>query len=51
MLNVRDTIQKKQVAFEVMQRAMTDATNRNIKAKKKFKQTMGVQKMMLPQFI
>lgn len=51
MLNVRDTIQKKQVAFEVMQHAMTDATNRNIKAKKKFKQTMGVQKMMLPQFI
>lgn len=51
MLNVRDTIQKKQVAFEVMQHAMTDATNRNIKAKKKFRQTMGVQTMILPQFI
>lgn len=51
MLNVRDTIQKKQVAFEVMQHAMTDATNRNIKAKKKFRQTRGAQKMILPQFI
>lgn len=51
MQNVRDTIQKKQVAFETMQKAMAAATNRNVHAKKKFSQTRGTQTMMLPQFI
>ena len=51
MQNVRDTIQKKQAAFEAMQQAMTAATNRNISAKKAFNQTRGTQTMMLPAFI
>lgn len=51
MQNVRETIQRKQEAFEDMQRKMTAATNRNISAKNKFKQTKGTQTMMLPQFI
>lgn len=51
MQNVRETIQRKQSAFEEMQRAMTAATNRNVSAKNKFKQTMGSQTMMLPSFI
>lgn len=51
MQNVRETIQRKQEAFEDMQRKMTAATNRNISAKTKFKQTKGTQTMMLPQFI
>lgn len=51
MQNVRETIQRKQEAFEDMQRKMTAATNRNIHAKNKFRQTMGCQTMRLPQFI
>lgn len=51
MQNVRETIQSKQEAFEDMQRKMTAATNRNIHAKNKFRQTMGCQTMRLPQFI
>lgn len=51
MQNVRETIQRKQEAFEDMQRKMTAATNRNISAKNKFKQTKGTQTMMLPKFI
>lgn len=51
MQNVRETIQRKQEAFEDMQRKMTAATNRNISAKNKFKQTKGTQTMILPQFI
>lgn len=51
MQNVRDTIQRKQEQFETMQAAMTAATNRNISAKNKFKQTRGTQTMTLPQFI
>lgn len=51
MQNVRETIQRKQEAFEDMQRKMTAATNRNISAKNKFKQTKGTQIMMLPKFI
>jgi len=51
MQNVRETIQRKQAAFEAMQQAMTAATNRNISAKKAFNQTRGTQTMMLPAFI
>lgn len=51
MQNVRETIQRKQTAFEDMQAKMTAATNRNITAKKKFKQTAGNQTMRLPAFI
>lgn len=51
MQNVRETIQRKQEAFDDMQRKMTAATNRNISAKNKFKQTKGTQTMILPQFI
>ena len=51
MQNVRETIQRKQDAFEDMQRKMTAATNRNISVKNKFKHTMGTQTMTLPQFI
>ena len=51
MQNVRETIQRKQTQFETMQAAMTAATNRNISAKSKFKQTAGTQSMRLPSFI
>ena len=51
MQNVRETIQRKQEQFETMQAAMTAATNRNISAKSKFKQTAGTQSMRLPSFI
>lgn len=51
MQNVRETIQRKQEAFEDMQRKMTAATNRNISAKNKFKHTTGTKTMMLPAFI
>lgn len=51
MQNVRETIQRKQDAFENMQRKMTAATNRNVSAKDKFKQTKGTVEMTIPQFI
>lgn len=51
MQNVRESIKNKQAAFENMQRKMTEATNRNITQKNKFKETKGTQTMMLPQFI
>lgn len=51
MQNVRETIQRKQDAFEDMQRKMTAATNRNVSAKNRFKQTRGTVEMSLPQFI
>ena len=51
MQNVRETIQRKQAQFESMQAAMTAATNRNISAKSKFKQTAGTQTMKLPNFL
>lgn len=51
MQNVRETIQHKQDAFENMQRKMTDATNRNVSAKNKFKQTRGTAEMSIPKFI
>lgn len=51
MQNVRETIQRKQQAFEDMQAKMTAATNRNVHAKKKFRQTTGAQTMRLPSFI
>lgn len=51
MQNVRETIQRKQEAFEDMQKKMTEATNRNISAKNKFHQTRGTVEMSIPQFI
>lgn len=51
MQNVRETIQRKQEAFEDMQKKMTEATNRNISAKNKFHQTMGTVEMSIPKFI
>lgn len=51
MQNVRETIQRKQEAFEDMQRKMTAATNRNVSAKNKFKQTRGTVDMAIPQFM
>ena len=51
MQNVRETIQRKQEAFEDMQKKMTEATNRNISAKNKFHQTKGTVEMSIPQFI
>lgn len=51
MQNVRDTIQRKQQQFEIMQSSMTEATNRNISTKNTFKQTQGVKTMQLPSFI
>ena len=51
MQNVRETIQRKQEAFEDMQRKMTAATNRNMSAKNKFKHTTGTKTMILPAFI
>lgn len=51
MQNVRETIQRKQDAFEDMQKKMTEATNRNISAKNKFHQTRGTVEMSIPQFI
>lgn len=51
MQNVRETIQRKQDAFENMQRKMAAATNRNVSAKDKFKQTKGTVEMTIPQFI
>lgn len=51
MQNVRETIEKKQAAFEMMQRQMTAATNRNIHITKSLKQTKGTQTMELPKFI
>ena len=51
MQNVRETIQRKQDAFENMQRSMTAATNRNVSMKNKFKQTKGTVMMTIPQFI
>ena len=50
MQNVRETIQRKQEAFEDMQKKMTEATNRNISAKNKFHQTRGRVGMSIPQF-
>lgn len=51
MQNVREAIQRKQDAFEAMRRKMTAATNRNVSAKNRFKQTRGTVEMSLPQFI
>ncbi|MBQ1751094.1 MAG: hypothetical protein IIZ90_03620 [Bacteroidales bacterium] len=51
MQNVRETIQRKQEAFEDMQKKMTEATNRNISAKNKFHQTRGTVEMSIPKFI
>jgi hypothetical protein len=51
MQNVRETIQRKQEAFEDMQKKMTEATNRNISAKNKFHQTRGTVEMSIPNFI
>lgn len=51
MQNVRETISRKQAAFENMQRSMTEATNRNIHAKKRFSETIGTITMQLPKFI
>lgn len=51
MQNVRESIRNKQAAFENMQRKMTEATNRNITQKNKFKETNGTQMMVLLQFI
>ena len=51
MQNVRETIQRKQEAFEDMQKKMAEATNRNISAKNKFHQTRGTVEMSIPQFI
>lgn len=51
MQNVRESIRNKQTAFENMQRKMTEATNRNVTLKNKFKTTTGTQSMILPKFI
>ena len=51
MQNVRETIEKKQAAFEAMQRQMTAATNRNVHTVKSLKKSKGTQEMILPSFI
>lgn len=51
MANVRATIEKKQISFTQMQRAMTAATNRNNHSRPKFIQPKGTTTMRLPNFL
>lgn len=51
MENVRETINKKQEIFLNMQKAMTEATCRNINVSKRFRESAGTIKMQLPTFI